>query len=267
MVKIAIDAGHGMNTAGKRTPDGEREWHFNDTVARWVVHNLKGYEGVETKRLDDTSGKTDVPLKARTDAANAWGADSLVSIHHNGLLGEWGAHTGTETYIYPDSIKGLELAKAVHPELVKRFKLKDRGIKEENFHMLRESIMPAILTEGGYMDSRIDIVAMRDENRLRAQADGITAGLVKFHKLKKKVAPAPVKSQPEVTKPVANEKKKDDVHSSIRKEFEAAIKDKITTGERPNENATRAEAAVMVYRSQENLKAYIAQEIKKLEIR
>lgn len=64
-------------------------------------------------------------------------------------------------------------------------------------------------------------------------------------------------------KPVANEKKKDEVHSSIRKEFEAAIEDKITTGERPNENATRAEAAVMVYRAQENVKKFVAEEIKK----
>ncbi|XKH51304.1 N-acetylmuramoyl-L-alanine amidase [Chryseomicrobium palamuruense] len=211
MVKIALDAGHGLNTPGKRSPAGEREWSFNDTVLRWLIHNLKSYEDVEVLRLDDPTGRRDVPLKERTDKANAWGADSLVSVHHNGLLGKWGNHTGTETYIYPDSVKGMELAQAVHPEIVRRFKLRDRGIKKENFHMLRESNMPAILTEGGYMDSSIDIVALRSEERLRAQADGITAGLVKFHRLKKKAAPAPVKPQPDASKPNSKPKEDEDM--------------------------------------------------------
>ena len=150
-------------------------------------------------------------------------------------------------------MKGLELAKAVHPELVKRFKLKDRGIKQEKFHMLRESNMPAILTEGGYMDSRIDIVAMRDENRLRAQADGITAGLVKFHKLKKKTAPAPVKPQPEVTKPVSNQKPVNPNAPSAwaKKEWEIGKKHGILQGEgeRPKDTATREEVNAMIVRA------------------
>lgn len=253
MVKIAIDAGHGMNTAGKRTPDGEREWAFNDTVARWVVHNLKVYEGVETRRLDDTSGRTDVPLTSRTNIANAWRADSLVSIHHNAFLGKWGSHTGTETFIYPDSAEGMRLAQAVHPEIVKRFKLRDRGIKEKKFHMLRESNMPAILTEGGYMDSSIDIVALRSEERLRAQADGITAGLVKFHKLKKKATPAPVKPQPEVTKPMSNQKPVNPNEPSAwaKAEWEIGKKHGILQGEgeRPKDTATREEVNAMIVRA------------------
>lgn len=67
----------------------------------------------------------------------------------------------------------------------------------------------------------------------------------------------------EEVKPVVNDKKNYTVHSSIREEFEAAIKDKITTGERPNENATRTEAAVMVYRAQENVRKYLKTELEK----
>lgn len=251
MVRIAIDAGHGLNTPGKRTPDGEREWKFNDIVARWVIHNLKSYEDVEVTRLDDATGRVDVPLNERTDRANQWKADSLVSIHHNALTGTWGTHTGTETYTYPGSKKGMELAQAIHPEMVKRFKLKDRGIKQQNFHMLRESNMPAILTEGGYMDSRIDIVAMRDEDRLRAQADGITAGLVKFHKLKKKSAPAPVQPQPEV-KPA--ETQSDKPSKWAEEEWQHGIELGITEGGRPQDAATREEVVAMMVRLHDNLK-------------
>ena len=246
MVRIALDAGHGMNTPGKRTPAGEREWAFNDIVIRWVIHNLKSYEGVEVLRLDDPTGRRDVPLKERTDKANAWKADSLVSIHHNAFLGKWGNHTGTETFIFPDSAQGMKLAQAVHPELVKRFKLKDRGIKEQSFHMLRESNMPAILTEGGYMDSNIDIVALRSEDRLRAQADGITAGLVKYHKLKKQSAPAPEQNQPKVEG--VSMDKYAGISKGILEDYKKAVAFGITNGDRPNDKTSRAETAVMIYK-------------------
>lgn len=63
MVKIAIDAGHGINTPGKRTPDDEREWSLNNKVALAAIAKLNTYQNVQILRLDDPTGKTDVPLK------------------------------------------------------------------------------------------------------------------------------------------------------------------------------------------------------------
>ncbi|MDF2068015.1 N-acetylmuramoyl-L-alanine amidase [Bacillus sp. Cr_A10] len=183
---MALDAGHGYNTPGKRTPDDEKEWSFNDVVVRYVIAGLKFYVGVEILRLDDPTGKTDTPLGTRTNQANNWKADVLISFHKNASKGEWGNHTGTETYIYPKTSKSRTLAEAIHPQIVKKLKLKNRGIRESDFHMLRESNMPAILIESGYMDSRIDIVALRDESRLRAIADGTVFGLVNYFGLIKK---------------------------------------------------------------------------------
>ncbi|MBB4826336.1 N-acetylmuramoyl-L-alanine amidase [Sporosarcina luteola] len=97
MVKIALDAGHGINTPGKRSPDDEREWSFNNNVLLACATALQQYEGVQILRLDDPTGKTDVPLKTRTDKANKWGADALVSIHHNALTGKWHSGGGAET--------------------------------------------------------------------------------------------------------------------------------------------------------------------------
>lgn len=56
--------------------------------------------GHETLRVDDTSGETDVPLAARVNMANEWGADYYISIHHNvGINGGNGG--GTLVFVYP----------------------------------------------------------------------------------------------------------------------------------------------------------------------
>ena len=168
MVKIAWCAGHGLNTAGKQTPDGEKEWKFNDIVGVAFQNELKKYQNVELKRMDDPTGKSDVDLKNRTDNANKWGADYYISFHHNANTSRWGTWTGVETFTYknPQS-KSIALAKAIHPALVKGYGLKDRGIKQGNLHIVRETKMPAILVEGGFMDSTIDIKVLRDSNKLK----------------------------------------------------------------------------------------------------
>ena len=163
---IAIDAGHGLHTAGKRTPDGEREWSFNNKVVIALINELHRL-GLRTLRLDDPSGQRDVPLGERTRKANNAKADVLVSVHHNALTGKWGNHTGTEIYSYPNAKSSADLANKLQPILSNAYGLRNRGAKTANFHMLRESNMPAILTEGGYMDSQIDIVKMRDDEVLK----------------------------------------------------------------------------------------------------
>src|SRR5574344_2078797 len=108
---IAVDAGHGLHTAGKRTPDGEREWSFNNKVVIALIDELHRL-GLRTIRLDDPSGQRDVPLGERTRKANNAKADVLVSVHHNAVLRSgWGNHTGTETYSYPKSTEGAKLSR------------------------------------------------------------------------------------------------------------------------------------------------------------
>jgi N-acetylmuramoyl-L-alanine amidase len=189
MVKIAIDAGHGFDTPGKRSPDGEREWSFNNKVAQYAIAKLQTYKDVEILRVDDPTGKTDVPLTKRTDLANKWNADVYASIHHNALNGKWGMHSGIETYTSDNpnaSLQSKEIANIVHPRVVMAMGISDRGMKQANFHVLRESAMPAILTEGGFLDSKVDIIKLRDEGYLKAQGEAIADGLAAYFKLKPK---------------------------------------------------------------------------------
>lgn len=189
MVKIVLDAGHGVLTPGKQTPDGEKEWMFNNEVLLAAQAKLEMYDKVELLRVDDPTGKTDVPLKMRTDYANAWKADVYLSFHHNANTGVWGDWGGVETYTFegngPNS-KADKLAKLIQPRLVRAMGLRDRGVRKKNLHVLRETNMPAVLIEGGFMDSRTDIEALRNPQRLKAQGEAIDEAVIAYYQLKKK---------------------------------------------------------------------------------
>ena len=226
MIKVGYDAGHGYNTAGKRTPDGEREWTFNDIVARSFDNELALYDGVATKRYDDPTGKTDVPLKQRTDGANAWGAHYYISFHHNANTAKWGTWTGVETFVYLDNknTKSGQLAKAIHPAIVKAYGLKDRGIKEGNLHIVRETKMPAILIEGGFMDSTIDIVKLRDKSVLQNAGKMIAQALAAHLGLKKSISSTIEKEEVTVVQ-LLNDTGRKEIRELLKKAREAEIID------------------------------------------
>ena len=189
MVRIVLDAGHGLNTLGKRSPDDEREWSFNEAVLRATQRELALYEDVQLLRVDDPTGHVDVPLATRTSRANAWKADVYLSFHHNANTGKWGSWGGVETFTMdaphanPTSV---EIATFIQPLVVTAMNLRDRGVKKKNLHVLRETHMPAVLIEGGFMDSRTDINALRDASRLRAQGIAVANAIVTYYRLQKK---------------------------------------------------------------------------------
>lgn len=198
ILKVGLDAGHaGFNkTAGKRTPDGEFEWDFNNIVVSAMEKEFAKYEGIETLRVDDRTGKRDVPLRERTDLVNDWKAHIFISYHHNALTGQWGDWTGTETYTYNGknvSAESAKLAKIVNDAIVEEYKLKNRGLKKANFHIVREANMPTILAEGAYMDSRIDIKVMRDRAILEKTGARIAKRVAESYGKKLKVVAKPVK--------------------------------------------------------------------------
>lgn len=120
-------------------------------------------------------------LAYRTDDANAWGANIFVSIHINS-----GGGTGFESYRYPSGGSGdLSLHNALHPRIISGMRsigsVTDRGQKTANFHVLRESAMPAVLTENLFIDSVADTNLLKRADFItavaRAHAQGIAAYL------------------------------------------------------------------------------------------
>jgi len=187
-MKISLDSGHGLNTAGNRTPDGMREWSFNSVVASYIANELKGYMDVNTIRVDDISGKTDVPLSTRTARANGEKADVYISVHANAYgSGGWNNTQGIETFTYPTaSRESFVLAKLVQGELVKATKRNDRGIKTANFAVLRSTNMPAILVECGFMTNKEEAALLKSDAYRKTCAVAITKGIAAMYGLKKK---------------------------------------------------------------------------------
>ena len=106
----------------------------------------------------------------------------LYLIHHNAFDGKWGSHGGVEPLVQETTVSkaSKEIAAIIQPRIVQAMGLRNRGVKTDNLHMLRESSMPAILTEGGFMDSTTDIGALRSDAKLKAQGEAIADGLAVY---------------------------------------------------------------------------------------
>ncbi|OME12790.1 hypothetical protein BSK60_16945 [Paenibacillus odorifer] len=189
-ILIATDDGHGMETAGKRTPlfaDGSymKENEFNRAVIdKLNVHLKRNNFDV----LHVSAGDTDVPLKTRTDLANntipnGFGrpADAFVSVHANAAGNTWNSKVkGIEIYYRSGSKEGKKLAQDVQEYLVKGTPLINRGLKTSNLHITRESKMPAILIEGGFMDNPDEAKLLMSDTYREECAEEIARGLCQY---------------------------------------------------------------------------------------
>ncbi|MED3549752.1 N-acetylmuramoyl-L-alanine amidase [Cytobacillus praedii] len=183
-MKIMLDAGHGYTTAGKRSPDGMREYEFNRGVANYAKVLLETYQHVTVYFAH--SDKQDIPLKVRTDEANRLKVDCYVSIHTNAFGSSWNDANGIETYVHPiRPKKTTELAQKIHKHLINSTGLKDRGVKEANFHVLRETTMSAVLVECGFMTNREEVKQLRSDSFRKTCAEAIVKGVVDQFRLKK----------------------------------------------------------------------------------
>ena len=191
MAKIALDAGHGLYTSGKQTPDGIKEWTLNDKVRDKVVDILKDYD-VTIIHTDNDEGSTDETLSYRVSKYLNAGVDAFVSIHHNAYTGKWNNATGVEVYADNNATsKDLKLANLIYKKMVKYTGLKGRGVKKLNFAVINQNKIPAVLCEGGFMDGTSDYKYITSDEGQNAYAKAVAEGLIEFLSLKKKaVKPA-----------------------------------------------------------------------------
>jgi N-acetylmuramoyl-L-alanine amidase len=137
---------------------------------------------VEYTRDDDST----VGLERRAEIANALNAGLFVSIHHNSTTTSDKA--GTETYFYaPPENPTLfmqkderqKLASEIHKKLIQNLRRTDRGVKQSNFSVLRNTQMPSALAEICFISNPDEqSQAMKtsfQEQAARAIADGILA--------------------------------------------------------------------------------------------
>lgn len=239
-VKIFIDPGHGGKDPGT-VGNGLQEKDLTLKIALKIRDILKAEYTGHTIRMSRTTDKT-VTLKQRTDMANAWNADFFLSVHINA-----GGGTGYEDYIYvklSNSTKTAKLRQIIHQEIMSAIPgIRDRGMKKANFHVLRETKMPAILTENLFIDQLSDAKKLKDEDFINQIARGHAVGLAKALKLSKK--------SPNQEEGVSKMPEKDEQTLSewAQEAVDLAIELGITDGTRMKEPATREEVITMIMRA------------------
>jgi N-acetylmuramoyl-L-alanine amidase len=188
-MKIMLDAGHGINTPGKRTPDGMREFEFNSVVAVFAKELLLGYEDTQVIFSHDPTGKTDVPLAERKAKAEKEKVDAVVSIHANAFGDDWNEANGIETFISEDRMPFTELELAAHIQnhLIRETGRRNRGVKRGNLHMTKVSNMiPSVLCELGFMTNKEEAALLKTASYREKCAQAIVNGLVEQYNLKPK---------------------------------------------------------------------------------
>lgn len=186
MTKIFIDPGHGGTDPGA-VGNGLREKDLTLYISLKIRDILNAEYTGHTIRLSRTNDTT-LSLKQRTDMANSWGADFLLSVHINA-----GGGTGYEDFIYnklSDTSGTAELRDVIHAEIIKEIPdARNRGKKKANFHMLRESRMSSMLTENLFIDNKADADKLKSDAYLSKIARGHAVGIAKALGLQKKPIP------------------------------------------------------------------------------
>jgi N-acetylmuramoyl-L-alanine amidase len=127
------------------------------------------------------TGDTYPSLSDRTSEANTWGADFFLSIHINA-----GGGNGYEDFVYPGDEKSIAYQNIIHAEVIKKIgTMKNRGKKQANYQVLRNTKMPSILTECGFIDNTLEVNLLKQDAFIEGLAQGHMNGVVKVFGLKK----------------------------------------------------------------------------------
>ncbi len=163
-----LDNGHGRGTAGKHSPvleDGRQffEYEFNRIIVSKIVKKMKSAGLKYHVLVPEVDG--DVSLQERVGRANSLQSDKVklyLSIHSNAQSDNWGSASGIETYCYHKPSRSERLAKCFQNNLIKTTKWKDRGVKTANFYVIKNTKMPAVLTETGFYSNKEECLKLLD---------------------------------------------------------------------------------------------------------
>lgn len=177
---IILDPGHGGDDQGAKSlvKPVYSEKNFNLVTARFTQQQLtqKGYSPLLTREKDFF-----VSLMDRAAMPQLRNKDIFVSIHFNAAASPQAE--GIEVFYYRDenhlarTQASKSLAESVLKYIVKETNAKSRGVKHGNYHVIRETDVPAILIEGGFLTHPEELAKIKDPTYLKKLAWGITQGI------------------------------------------------------------------------------------------
>lgn len=180
---IVLDAGHGGKDRGAISPfmPKSEEKNLNLTTTQLVNHYLKqmGYQ-TSLSRPNDVF----VELDKRAEFANQTSARLFVSIHYNSAPSA--KAEGIEVFYYNSkenkdrTTQSKKLAQAVLDNVIKNTQTKSRGVKHGDLAVIRQTTMPAILIECGFLTNSNEMEKIKDPQYLKRLAWGISQGINQY---------------------------------------------------------------------------------------
>ncbi|WP_410514867.1 N-acetylmuramoyl-L-alanine amidase family protein [Paenibacillus sp. BR2-3] len=175
---VVLDAGHGAKDSGAVGVTGKYEKTFNLAVVLKAAELLKKEKNIDV--VLTRSNDTFLELKERAAIANNLNADLFLSVHANS--GASSSASGTETYYQREASKVL--ANVMHKYLMKATGLNNRGVRYGNFHVIRETKMPAVLLEVGYLSNKGDEALLFTEALQNRTAAAMVSAIKEYLGLK-----------------------------------------------------------------------------------
>ncbi|MDQ0194504.1 N-acetylmuramoyl-L-alanine amidase family protein [Paenibacillus wynnii] len=174
---VVIDAGHGGKDPGGISVS---KYNEKDFTLSTVLRIKKLLEKEPNLKLVLTRSDDSYPtLQERAKIANDMKADLFVSIHANSIpAGSKNNPSGYETYYTRK--ESLEFAKVVHKYLVPATGLSDRSIRQSSLYVTRETKMPAILLECGYLSNMNDEALLFNEDFQQRVAEAVVSGIKEY---------------------------------------------------------------------------------------
>ncbi|MGL6106282.1 N-acetylmuramoyl-L-alanine amidase family protein [Romboutsia sp.] len=176
---VLVDPGHGGNDKGTMNKSKTiLEKEITLQIGKRVANKLSHQKDVQViiSRTDDKY----ISPGDRARLANEQGVDVLVSIHLN-AEGGGNSASGVETYYRRGAIdESKKFAESVQKTIKSYIDTRDRGIKEDIYQVLRDSDMPAILIECGFLTNPGEIKNLQNAEYQDTLAEGITQGVLTF---------------------------------------------------------------------------------------
>ncbi|GEK57733.1 hypothetical protein CHL76_01380 [Marinococcus halophilus] len=166
---IVLDAGHGGSDPGA-VANGLREKDINLETTKYLASKLRaaGANVVMTRESDKY-----LTLSQRSSIGNRANADAFISVHTNA-----GGGNGIETYWYSkyERAESKELAEEIQAGMIRATSGRDRGVKQGNFHVIRETKVPSVLVELGFIDNSTEASYLKQSSYREKLAEGIYQG-------------------------------------------------------------------------------------------
>lgn len=173
-VVVVVDPGHGGRDPGAVGIGGLQEKLVVMDISQQVAAILQqqGIQAVLTRTTD-----VEIDLEPRVRLARQVNATLFVSIHANAISMSRPDVNGLETYYYQS---GLGLARTIHNSIVQTMGVPDRGVRQARFYVLRQTSMPAVLVETGFVTGRDDAARLANPAFRRQMAEAIARGIIQY---------------------------------------------------------------------------------------